>query len=804
MVVGDPPLMYRKNIALSIALVLGCSSPTFAAKFNPAPQANNDTASVVVGGNANVSGNVITNDLYGNLVTINGSSAGQYGVLGLNASGNYTYQLYSNEVTANIRSGETVFDYFSYSYSNNTGQSDGATLTIEIKGNTEIPIAVDDAAVIVIGENLSVSGNLSDNDRNGRIVTMDGSALGGYGYLELIGSSGAYSYTLYKNSDSLPAGSQVTDSFAYTYSNDLGQSATATLVVEISANTSSPVAVNDTASVVVNVNPTASGNVTDNDLRGQTVTSNGSTSGQYGFLTLSSSGAYKYTLYDNSNNLTLANGATVTDTFSYKYSNNLGQSSTASLVVNIKGNPETPIANDDVVTVVINRDNSLVSGNVNTNDSKGKTVQLTSSPSSEYGFLVLNADGSFIYTAHKNAPAVIALEAGQVVTDIFDYTYIDGAGRSAKAQLSVQVIGNPIDGNGNTIFKQPEGDPFDNVDIEFNDRSAKAVPLNSGKNIKGHLYGSGDKDWFILKKARNESIVLEVCPQGTSCFGKKSWVLYIFKRDLLTVAMEEKSVVFDRWVDETGSINDLLGNGIISGVSSAAASNHMYLAYRSGIFDSALIGIVDPCFGSLNAVELGVEDIDEDYFIAISSPLKGDSGDAGSCGVGSVILQRPGVSVLGKDAKGEAKSYTTTEEYISVFPNSDDQYVINVTRTGRNPLLSAQAKSRAATYDSSTGDLIIPRVRVSEEIVQATLSLARQARSSESAMKFILSEIDTLSIDEVVDVYRATYNPENQQVIIPRVAVVDTGKAYSVIMQYYPVVDGKAAWFEVVNIEEIR
>lgn len=202
----------------------------------------------------------------------------------------------------------------------------------------------------------------------------------------------------------------------------------------------------------------------------------------------------------------------------------------------------------------------------------------------------------------------------------------------------------------------------------------------------------------------------------------------------------------------------------------------------------------------------------EIYLVAVSSPLLGDSGE---CGVADIVLEQPGLPVLSTsiddDGKVTTETLSTTEQFITVFPYSDDQYLINVTGTGINPLLSEVAESGSAAFNVDTGELTLPRVKVSDDVFQATLTLSQQfqqvndqqqAGTNDSVMKFVLSEIGALSVEEVVDAYRATFNPSTQQVIIPRVTVEDA--AYSVIMQYHAAVDGKDAWFEVVNIEEIK
>jgi len=486
---------------------------------------------------------------------------------------------------------------------------------------------------------------------------------------------------------------------------------------------------------------------------------------------------------------------------------------------------EAPVAFDDHITVVPNNiktvedgvvivSTSKAEGNVVTNDKNGSFVRLvsSSSPVGEYGLLDLKADGSFTYTLFENSPNLDVLSVGDVKTDVFTYIYTGESGDTAEASLNVQIIGNPVDVNGDTIFQQPIDELYDNVDVEFNDRSAQATPLNSGRNIKGHLHHSNDKDWYRLASDGNEIVTLEVCPKGSTCFGKKSWVLYVFDSKKLTPAMEAKNYTFQRWIDETGSNQDEKGDAVISGTH--GSSNHMYLNYKANAFDGALIGIIDPCFGNSNTVDIGVLD-KGNYFIAISSPLKG-SGDGESCGSGSVVLQEPGLNVIGQAPDGEDdegnpkyknKKYATTQEFVTVFPKSDDQYSIKITGTGDHPLLSDDAKSKSSTYKYDVGELMIPKVRVFDKLFSANLTLetsvARNANKN-GKLSFGLTNLSPLNVEVSGDAYQATYNPDTQRVIIPRVTDVINEDAYSVTMQYHPATESKGEWLEVIHHELIK
>ncbi len=583
-----------------------------------------------------------------------------------------------------------------------------------------------------------------------------------------------------------------------------------------------PQANDDYASVIVGTSPSVTGSLITNDLYCTIVTINGSTTSSYGFLT-NSGGAYTYTLYTNSANSALAAGQVVTDIFTYSCANTVGQSASARLIVQVTGNPSVPVAVDDNVTVLsnlvtritnfdgtvtVNIGNPTVTGNVGANDQYGKFFYLNSSLSSQYGYLVFNQDGSYTYNGYSNAPAILALTTGQVISDSFSYTTVDQYGQTATANLNVNIIGNQVDANGNTIFNN---NPFDNVDIEPNNSFAQATPLNSGRNIEGSLYSVGDKDWYRLHSDGNEIITINVCPQGSGCFGQKSWELYVFDGSdpKLMAAKEAYRYVFSHWLDDTGSTTDLSGTALQWPLT--ASSDHMYLAYENGVFNSALIGIVDPCFNTSTSLNIGAAAGARDYFIAVSSTLMGNDGTgkpANKCGVNSSILLRDGRSVIGKDASTPPafKLYTTTEEYISAFPYNSGQYTINVTGTGLNPLLSTMALAASATFNMDTGVLNIPKIRIVDKLYGANLTLQNlPTNGTNTNLKFDLLNIQELGFGVVADAFQATYNPVNQQLIIPRVSTDKEGiNAYAVILQYHPEAGGNFAWLEVIKITQIQ
>ncbi len=819
------------------------------------PIANDDHISAVVGTYPKATGNTSSNDFFGTRYSLDVSWLGIYGAItSFDSAGAFTYEIYENTTIENLPAEGVGIDEFSYTYSNDQGLTDTARIIVDVRGNPSRPIANDDYISTVINTFTSITADISSNDLYGTTFDLPGSWVGKYGTITSFNSAGEFSYQLFESTTNanLPVdadGNTIadTDRFEYTYANTKGITDTAFIIIDVNpdpAQSILPIANADFASVVISAFPSVSGNVMDNDLNGDSITfggTNSSASGKYGFLTSDSSGAYTYQLFDSTVNTDLPdNGAnppaplTDKEIFPYTLINKDGVTHSSVLTIDVNPDPafsggsESPFARDDNTTYISNKTESLT-GNVTNNDGNGDYVVLNSPPSTEFGRIVLQQDGNYVYELYETSLSIIRLKAGEIVTDEFTYEYFSNSGESAIAKLIIQIVGNPVDGNGDTIFENPDDEPYDNVDVEFNDRSAQATPLNSNRNIKGHLHDSGDKDWYFLRSEGEEIITLEVCPKGTSCFNKKSWVLYVFDSDLITPEMEERKFIFRRWVTETGTQRDLLGNVII-GVSNedrdldgrtdgdgsptiVGESNHMYLAYREGFFRDALIGIVDPCFDKLNSVDIGVGNGARNYLIAVSSPLKGDGNkdddEQNVCGAGTVVLQQTDIAASGlfEDAFNDIrkKSYETTSQYISVFPNSDDQYAIKITSTGLDPLQSDQAAASSATFNAKTGELAVPKVFISGQSFEATLNLqSQQARDGSNTLKFILSDFGAKNLESALNSFRATYNSQTQQVLFPRITDTSTGNAYSVIMQFHAASNGNPDWLEVISFTEIK
>ena len=443
------------------------------------------------------------------------SATGSFGSLVLNSNGSYTYTLNSgNAAVQGLDEGESLTDTFTYAASDGT-TSTNATLTITIFGSNDAPTVAADTNWSKEDTNTTASGNVlqtvahagapsgsfsdvvdSDVDVESLTASLVSSATGSFGSL-VLNSNGSYTYTLNNGNaavQGLDDGETLTDTFTYAAS-DGTTSTNATLTITIFGSNDAPTVAADTNWAKEDTNSTASGNVlqdlahagapsgsfadhadSDTDVEPLTTSLVSSATGSFGSLVLNSNGSYTYTLNNaNASVQALDVGETLTDTFTYASSD--GTTSTnATLTITIFGTNDAPTVAAD--TNWSKEDtNTTASGNVLQDinhagaplgsfadhadsdvDVEPLTTTLVSSATGSFGSLVLNSNGSYIYTLNNGNAAVQALDDGETLTDTFTYAASDGT-TSTNATLTITIFGSN-DGPGvqaDTNWTKEEG-----------------------------------------------------------------------------------------------------------------------------------------------------------------------------------------------------------------------------------------------------------------------------------------------------------------------------------------------------------
>ena len=217
---------------------------------NLAPSPVADHAVIAADANANVSGNVLANDIDadGDVLGVvdAGTRAGLYGSLTIGANGSFTYaQNAASVAVRSLRAGESVDDVFGYVASDGA-LSAGATLTVRVDGVNDAPVAQSDAIAIIEGaSSANLAGTLLMNDTD-----IDAGDTRSISAVNTTGTKGTLTFDQATQSvvyspgqvfESLAAGAIATDSFSYTVVDALGASSTATVAVLVTGQNDAPV-----------------------------------------------------------------------------------------------------------------------------------------------------------------------------------------------------------------------------------------------------------------------------------------------------------------------------------------------------------------------------------------------------------------------------------------------------------------------------------------------------------------------------------------------------------------------------------
>ncbi len=361
---------------------------------------------------------------------------GAYGTLTMSSDGSYTYA--ANSSIEGLDSGESVYDYFTYTVDDqlNDNSTDTAELKITVLGaaNTK-PVARDDVGVILENGTLTVNDgdNANETSDSGTTYNATGEHSG-----DVINTSSTTHYDTDADGDTL-------------------------IVTEV-----------------------RTGNTEDAGTAG---TIGSALTGTYGQLTLNANGSYTYVANQTAAD-ELDDGDIVYDYFNYTVDDQTGATNDEDhglITITVIGINDAPTAQDDEGVIaegstltVANSANANVSGSYDaTGEHSGDVIDTSSSSHTDsdadasaslsithiklsggsnstvassssynsngtqivgtYGTLTIGADGSYTYAA--TTAAADALDTGEEGTDTFVYTLSDGTD-IATANLTIKVLGD--------------------------------------------------------------------------------------------------------------------------------------------------------------------------------------------------------------------------------------------------------------------------------------------------------------------------------------------------------------------------
>ncbi|AOO64823.1 beta strand repeat-containing protein [Sulfurospirillum halorespirans] len=369
-------------------------------------------------------------------------------------------------------------------------KTDSATVTINIKDDA--PIAKADAQTV--NEDVLegyITGNVLGNDKVGAdgigSVTFkdatNNEVVGTYGTLSYDSATGAYTYTLNENAQTLTPNDHPQEIFTYSITDKDGDtSKTSTLTITVDGINDAPVATVEDNLSVHEDDSTVHGQLVaddiDNDDNSATLIYSlvDGKSVPAGFM-LNPDGSYTFDA-TNSAYQSLAAGDKQDVTFTWIATDSHGAMTTEQTVtITVTGTNDAPVAVADVNSVkeALSGDHTTktgIEGNVITgtngagadsdvdngttltiiklvDENTGTTLTDTNYTwkgegfhiEGEYGNIMLWPDGKYLYNLYNDRDATNELKEGEEVTETFTYTVSDGDGSKAETTLTITITG---------------------------------------------------------------------------------------------------------------------------------------------------------------------------------------------------------------------------------------------------------------------------------------------------------------------------------------------------------------------------
>ena len=434
--------------------------------------------------------------------------ANGYGSYTLTAAGLWTYTLDdSNTAVQALNAGETLTDTFTAVTTDGTQQL--VTITINGRNDAAVISGVGNGSVTEAGgvDNSTpgtppATGDLNSTDVDNPTdlwVPVNTPLLSQFGTYTLT-EAGVWTYTLDDDNPAVQArndGQTLTDTFAVFTVGGTEQLVTITIN---GANDAADVTGPVTGAVVEagelnNSNPgtpTATGDLSSSDLDNPndawtavgstTVSANG-----YGSYTLTAAGLWIYTL-DNSNATVqgLNIGQTLTDTFTVTTVGDTQQLVTITITGRndaavISGNFIGPVVEaggvDNLTPGTPTATGDLNSTDVDDNNPSDAWIAVGTTASTKgYGTYTLTAAGLWTYTLDNSNADVQARNVGEILSDTFTVTTVDGtskvviiiiSGTNDAAVISGETTGAVVEAGG--VANGTPGTPTDTGDLNFTD-----------------------------------------------------------------------------------------------------------------------------------------------------------------------------------------------------------------------------------------------------------------------------------------------------------------------------------------------
>jgi VCBS repeat-containing protein len=364
---------------------------------------------------------------------------GTYGTFVIDADGNWVYTL-DNESDAVQSLGEGVTAEETFAVVSADG-SETQFVTIRVQGVNDVPEVTGTTTGDVVEDGTQVATGtvtVDDPDTGESSVQPLSDVAGTYGTFS-IDADGNWTYVLDNDDPAVQAlaeGQTVTDSFTVT---SFDGTATETVTITVTGTNDAPATQDDefatNEDTTVNGNVLAdNGNGPDDDIDGDPLTVthvNGSTANvgtqivlaSGALLLLNADGSFAY---DPNGQFDLGSGDSAQDSFTYTVADGQGGSDTATVTLTITGVNDPPVATDSLIAT---NEGVAAAGMLTGMDVDSDTVIFSLEQGPQNGTVVINADGSYVYTPDEGV-------TGQ---DSFTFRVTDGQGAFDIATVEIDI-----------------------------------------------------------------------------------------------------------------------------------------------------------------------------------------------------------------------------------------------------------------------------------------------------------------------------------------------------------------------------
>ncbi|WP_252177988.1 VCBS domain-containing protein [Endozoicomonas sp. 4G] len=354
---------------------------------------------------------------------------GSYGSLIIDASGSWSYSASNSQADIKaLGNGDSLTETITVK------SLDGTThnIVITINGTNDVAVITGDDSGSVTedaGNTLMTSGTLSVTDVDGGEASFTAETItGSYGSLTINGS-GSWSYSANNNRADIQALGDG-DTLTETVTVKSLDGTTHNIVITINGtNDAAVITGDDSGSVTEDASNTlvTSGTLSVTDADGGEASFTAETiTGSYGSLTINTSGSWSYSASNSQADIqALGNGDSLTETITVKTLDG----TTHNIVITVNGtNDAAVITGDDSGSVTEDAGNTLMtSGTLSVTDVDGGEAGFTAETiTGSYGSLIIDASGSWSYSASNNHADIQALGDGDSLSETITVKSLDG------------------------------------------------------------------------------------------------------------------------------------------------------------------------------------------------------------------------------------------------------------------------------------------------------------------------------------------------------------------------------------------